>query len=179
VVPFLAMGLAYVWPTIASSGGSSGSSAAGSSAYARVAWGLAAGLVLVGIFTNALTAVIFPQYPPQLRNPTFQLLWRLPLDGYVPYSLGYGLGLRGLASLGPTALALAAAAGLALVPDPLGRGAGNRPWRPWPSVTTMVVVFALLVGGLSRWPAHPSAAEVEAVRTVERAFSPPPTEHRR
>lgn len=169
VVPFLAMGLAYAWPTIASSAGSSAGAAR-----ARVAWGLAAGLVLVGIFTNALTAVIYPQVPPQLRNPTFQLLLRLPLDGYVPYSLGYGLGLRGLASLAPTALALAAAAGLALVPDPLGRSGGGR-WRPWRSVTTMVVVFAVLIGVASRWPAHPSAAEVEAVRTVERAFSPPPS----
>ncbi len=169
VVPFLAMGLAYAWPRV--TGSSAGSSAG--SARAQVVWGLAAGLVLVGIFTNALTAVIYPQVPPQLRNPTFQLLWRLPLDGYVPYSLGYGLGLRGLASLGPTALALALAAGFALVPDPLGWVAGSR-W-PWRSVTTMVVVFAVLIGGLSRWPAHPSAVELEAVRTVERAFSPPPT----
>jgi hypothetical protein len=173
VVPYLAVALAYAWPGVVRR------------RFARPAWSVTAGLVLVGVFLNALAAVIYPQFPPQLRNPAFQLTLRLLRDGYFPYSLGHALGLRGWASLAPTGLALILAVALALGSDPVAppRGvdtpAAPSGWR-WPSrprLSSLVLtaaVFGALVVALSAWPARPSVTEREAVQVVEGAFSPPP-----
>jgi hypothetical protein len=174
VVPYLAVALGYAWPGVVRR------------RFARPAWSVTAGLVLVGIFLNALAAVIYPQFPPQLRNPAFQLTLRLLRDGYFPYSLGHALGLRGWASLAPTGLALVLAVALALGSDPVARPRGDTPaspspsgwpWRSRPRLSSLVLtaaVFGGLVVGLSAWPARPSVAEREAVQVVEGAFSPPP-----
>jgi hypothetical protein len=166
VVPYLAVALAYAWPRVSLS-------------RARVAlvWPLTAGLVLVGVFLNALSAVIYPQYPTQLRNPAFELLVRLPLDGYVPYSLGYAAGLRGLPSLLPTALALAFAAIFALTPASQGRD-GALPRRRL-ALPVAALVFIACVVPLSLWPARMSIAERDAIRVVEGTFTPRPLARKR
>jgi len=161
VLPFLAIALAYVWPAVSARG------------WAGLAWTVTAGLVLVGVVINGATAVLYPQVPTQLRNPTFQLLLPLPFDGYVPYSLAWALGLRrGPASVLPVALVIAAAVAAVLSPPvrrrvrvPLGRAL---------AAPAAVLVALLLLLPFSRWPSRQSPAEQEAVRLVRSTWSPAP-----
>jgi hypothetical protein len=121
---------------------------------------------------NAATAVLYPQTPTQLRNPTFQLLLPLPFDGYVPYSLAWALGLRGAASVLPVALAIVAAAVMVLSP-PLRRRVRVPLGRVVAAPVAILIAAAFLVP-FARWPAHPSPAEREAVRLVRATWTPPP-----
>ena len=160
VVPFAAIALAYVWPRLAHR------------RWIGPAWTITAALVAVGVFLNALTAVLYPQVPTQLRNPAFQLLLPLPLDGYLPYSLAWALGMRGWASLVPVALAIAAAVVMVLPPPPR-RQARVPLGRALAAPAALAIALALLVP-FSRWPSHPSPAEKDAIRLVRSTWSPAP-----
>jgi alpha-galactosidase len=68
--------------------------------------------VLVSIFASVaihvLAGTTYPHWPSKSENPLFEVSLRLLREGYVPYSFGTALGLRGLASLAPVYVAAAA-----------------------------------------------------------------------
>jgi hypothetical protein len=159
VVPFLTVGLAYVWPTISAS------------RFAGSALALTAGLIATGVLFNATPAILYPQYPTQLRNPTFQLLLPLPFEGYVPYSLGYALRLRGLPSLVPTLLAVVGALALAF------RSASD--WqkdrrRALKVILGAILIFAVVGGAFALWARDLSPGERAAIQLVKGTWTPRP-----
>ena len=84
----------------------------------RVLRGVALGSVVVGIVIYTTAVATFPHWPDRWvdRNPLYEISFRLLADGHAPYSLGWALGLRGLASLVPYFLVVAAIVGWVLVP---------------------------------------------------------------
>ncbi|HSS37197.1 MAG TPA: hypothetical protein VLT58_00365, partial [Polyangia bacterium] len=108
VVPFLFLPILRLWPAIA-----------------RRGWATAGlvGLTIVSVVLNVVSGAVYPHYPEALRNPVFQLAFPLLAQGYTPYGAGWALGLRGLATLLPIAVAVAGA--LALVAG----GEGPADWR--------------------------------------------------
>ena len=70
--------------------------------------GACVALVGVSMIIYALSAVTFPHYPETFKNPVHELVLRLLGEGRAPYSAGWLVGLRGLASLVPYLLALSA-----------------------------------------------------------------------
>jgi hypothetical protein len=62
---------------------------------------LAQGAVLVSAIIFVAAVSTFPQWPEDLKNPLFELVFRLAYHGYAPWSLGTVLGLRGLLALLP------------------------------------------------------------------------------
>ena len=159
-VPFLAVGLAFAWPAIA-----------GRRRLAPAVWAATAGLILVGVLFNAPTAILYPQYPPQLRNPTFQLLLPLPFAGYVPYSAWYALGLRGLLSLAPTVAAVVAALVIAFRS---ASGWADDRRRAGKLIAGALLVFAVIAGAFALWPRQSSPAERDAVQVVRKLWTPQP-----
>lgn len=71
-------------------------------------WAGAVALVAVSIAVYALSAATFPHYPETFKNPFHELVLPLLGSGRVPWSAGWLVGLRGIASLIPYLLALAA-----------------------------------------------------------------------
>ena len=154
---FLTVGLAYVWPAVSAS------------RFAGPALALTAGLVTTGVLFNATPAILYPQYPTQLRNPTFQLLLPLPFEGYVPYSLGYALRLRGLLSLLPTLLAVVGALALAF------RSASD--WqkdrrRALKVILGAILIFAVVGGAFALWARDLSPGERAAIQLVKGTWTP-------
>jgi hypothetical protein len=159
VVPYLTVTLAYVWPRVARR------------RFAGLVLGTTAGLILAGVFFNALTAVVYPQTPPQVRNPVFQIVLRLLADGYAPYSIGYVLGLRGPYSLLPVAATILGAIALALAPV-ITRSAefpGGR--RVLPIALLVSIAFVI---PFSLWPQQTSPVERDALRVIKSTWAPAP-----
>jgi hypothetical protein len=159
VVPFLTVTLAYAWPRVARR------------RFAGLAWGITAGLIVAGVFFNSLTAVVYPQTPPQVRNPVFQVILRLLGDGYAPYSIGYALGLRGPASLLPVAVAILGAIAFALTPA-IKRGAEFADGRR--ALTIALMLSIAFVAPFAFWPQQTSVAEKDALRLIKSTWTPPP-----
>ena len=151
VVPFLAFALALSWQDL----------------FAGRRWARAAllALVLVSVFLCFLSGAIFPHFPLQFDNPIFDLVLPLLRDGYAPHSLGTVLGLRGLPSLLPLLLIVAAAIGGTLV----GRGRAG-------SVTALAAVGTALVllFALSRHGTRPRRDEAKARAYVQKVWEPAP-----
>lgn len=78
--------------------------------------GGALALVIVGIAVYALSCAEYPHFPEKFNNPMFEITLRLIGDGHAPYNAGYLVGLRGLASLIPYFLVLAAVVGYVALP---------------------------------------------------------------
>lgn len=73
----------------------------------RARWplaGLACGLVLVGVAIYTLACATLPTWPETLRDPLYEVTFRLLGDGAVAPSLGRALGLHGLVSIAPFVL---------------------------------------------------------------------------
>jgi hypothetical protein len=81
----------------------------------------AAALCLVGV-AIAGVAVVYPHYPQEFKNPSFELGWKLVRDGFLPYSFGSLVGLRGLKAALPLLPFLLLGIGLLLVGDGGWRG---------------------------------------------------------
>jgi hypothetical protein len=62
---------------------------------------LAQGTVLASAVIFVAAVSTFPQWPEDLKNPLFELVFRLLFHGYAPWSLGTALGLRGILALLP------------------------------------------------------------------------------
>lgn len=70
--------------------------------------GLAQGLIGVGVVVYSLSAAVFPHFPEKFKNPLFELVFPLLIEGHIPYNAGWLLGLRGIPSLVPYLLLLMA-----------------------------------------------------------------------
>jgi hypothetical protein len=153
VAPFLAFGIACAWPL------------------ARVRpWlsALVAGLVVPSVLLNVVSGAVYPHYPEVFDNPVFDLTFPLLGQGYVPYSLGWLLGLRGLASMAPLAVVVLAAVAL---------GAGGDDPRPrrWAAhVGLAALVAAAFLLPLSAYGRKPQPAEASAAAFVRSTWEPPP-----
>jgi hypothetical protein len=122
-----------------------------------------AGLVLAAVVLCVLAGAHFPHYPLQLDNPVFDLTLPFIWQGYVPYSLGWALGLPGALSYLPLALVVLAAIGLALravLTGPKG-------------IALALGVAACLVGGLSLVGRRPHPDEQHALEVVRAVWEPP------
>jgi hypothetical protein len=82
----------------------------------RVLTTTAAALCLTSVVISGV-AVIYPHYPQAFRNPPFSLAWPLVREGYLPYSFGWLVGLRGLRAGLPLVPFILAAVALVLAGD--------------------------------------------------------------
>jgi hypothetical protein len=153
LAPFLTIGIALVWERIGRW---------------LAATAVLGGLVIASVFMNAVSAALFPHYPPQLRNPIFQLALPLVGRGFVPYGLGWLLGLRGAWSLAPLAAVIVAALVMALL-----AGTERTRRRVLRAGLAGVVAVAFLLP-LSRYARKLTSAETQAVRVVEQVWEPRP-----
>lgn len=96
VVPFAVFGMALAWRA--------------SSARARAfLLPIAAGLCVASVILTTMVSVLFPHLPPELKNPTFEMIWPLWRDAITPHSLGRSLsGLSGRADQAPFVAAVSA-----------------------------------------------------------------------
>ena len=117
------------------------------------------GLVLASVAACLLAGAHFPHYPLQFDDPLFDLTLPLMGEGYAPYSLGTLVGLRGLLSYVPLALAVLAALFLAL--RPLGKRA---------AVSVAVAAAFMAVLGLAN--GRRTADERHAVDFVRSVWEP-------
>jgi hypothetical protein len=153
LAPFLTIGIALAWGRIGRS---------------LAATAVLGGLVIASVFMNAVSAALFPHFPPQLRNPIFQLALPLVGRGFVPYGFGRLLGLPGAWSLAPVAAVVVAAVALAL------RAGTQRTRRRALRAGLSVVVAVAFLLPLSRYARTLTSAETQAVHVVEEVWEPPP-----
>jgi hypothetical protein len=153
VAPFLATGIACCWRRT------------------RRTFALSvitAGLAIPSVVLNVVSGAVYPHYPEPFDNPVFDLTLPLLNAGYVPYSLGWWLGLPGLWSLAPLAAATILALAIALGRPDL------RP-RRWALHAALAVAIAstyLLL--LSCYGREPSPSEAGAAAFVRSTWEPPP-----
>src|SRR5262249_20191625 len=91
-------------------------------------------LVLVGLVVMVAAGTTFPHWPTIFQNPLYEVSFWLLRHGYAPHSLGTWLGLRGLPSLLPLYLVVAA-----LIVALLGRGERAR-------TATLAIAAVVAVG---------------------------------
>lgn len=155
VAPFLIAGIAHAWPLVRR---------------ARFALSVsAAGLILVSVLLNAVSAAVYPHYPTDFDNPVFDLAFPLLGAGFVPYSLGLLVGLPGLWSLAPLEAALLLA---------LSLGAAGEDWRParWALHCTLaVLIAAAFLVPLSLYGRAPTPGETRAAAFVRATWEPRPS----
>jgi hypothetical protein len=152
VAPFLIAGIAHAWRVVRAR---------------SVLTVAAAGLLIVSVVLNAVSAAVYPHYPTEFDNPVFDLAFPLLGGGFVPYSLGW-LQLPGIWSLAPLALLLLLALSLSV------GGEDPRPAR-WASHAALAVaIAALCLVPLSRYGRGPNPAEARAAAFVRSTWDPPP-----
>jgi hypothetical protein len=152
VAPFLAAGIAHAWRVVR----------------ARFALTVAAaGLLIVSVVLNTVSAAVYPHYPPEFDNPVFDLAFPLLGSGYVPYSVGL-LHLPGIWSLAPLALIVLLALSLSV------GGEDQRPARWASHAAIAVAIAALCLVPLSRYGRGPSPSEARAAAFVRSTWDPPP-----
>jgi hypothetical protein len=153
VAPFLVLGVAFAWAVIQ-----------------RRTWLMAPtlGLVIVSVFLNVVSGAVYPHYPEVFDNPVFDLTLPVLRAGYAPYSFGWLLGLRGLASVAPLALVVLGALGLGLA------GEAPRPPRRWARISGALAVAALCLLALSAYGRKPSPGEQSSAAFVRATWEPQP-----
>jgi hypothetical protein len=152
VVPFLTFGLALSWRRLWQP-----------RPLARAAL---AGAVVAAVVLCVLAGAHFPHYPLQLDNPVFDLTLPFIGQGYVPYGLGWALGLRGPAAYLPLAIVVSVAVGVALRRVLAG---GHRVAGP----VMAAGVAVCLLGGLALVGRRPHPDEQHALELVRSVWEPP------
>lgn len=117
--------------------------------------GAAAGTIVVGIAIYTLTTATFPYWPDSLRDPLYEVTFRLIRDGAYAPNAGRALGVAGLAGIAPW---FALVAGLAA--RSLARVASVR------GLALATVVGAAILAGYGLVPHGGPHAERAYVRTV-------------
>jgi hypothetical protein len=148
VVPFLAFGVALSWKRWWQP-----------HPLARAAL---AGAVTAAVVLCVLAGAHFPHFPLQLDDPIFDLTLPFIARGYVPYSLGWALGLPGALSYLPLAAAVLAALGLALRPV----------LRSVREAALAAAVAGALVGALALAQGRPHPDEQHALDFVRSVWEP-------
>jgi hypothetical protein len=154
VAPFLAAGIAHLWHALRGP-------------RLRALSMITAGLVIPSVVLNVLSGAVYPHYPEPFDNPVFDLTLPLLADGHVPYSLGWLLGLPGLWSLAPLALALM----LALAVGIGGDDQRPRQWATHAAAAVLIAMACLLPLSLYGRDARP--VEAGASEMVRAAWEPP------
>jgi hypothetical protein len=133
-------------------------------------WGTAllAGLIVPSVLLNVLSGALYPHYPEQFDNPVFDLAIPLVGAGYVPYGLGWALGLRGLWAWVPLGAVVLAALALGMGGD------DDRPRRWAAQLVGSLAVAAAFLLALSTYGRKPSPPEAQATTTVRALWDPPP-----
>ena len=120
--------------------------------------GLALATVLVAVVIYSLSCAQFPHFPEKFKNPFFELTLPLYRDGYAPYSLGWALGLRGLAAHIPYFVAIGAALWLSIQPS-------KTKWRA-PLLAVAVAAVVLVVYSMFDGGGSTAARAYETVKSV-------------
>jgi hypothetical protein len=152
VAPFLLVPLIELWPRLT-----------------ELRWGTAAivGLTIPSVFLNVVSGAVYPHYPEQLDNPVFDLALPLLGAGYVPYGLGWLLGLPGLWAMAPLAVIVLGAIALsASGDDPRPREAGAH-------LAIGIAIAVAFLLPLSAYGRTPRAVEAQAAATVRALWDPP------
>ncbi len=97
------------------------------------------GLIGAAILINTSLNAVFPHYPDNFSNPLFDVTLRFSRAGYLPYNLGWVLGLKGLASAIPY---IAVVLTLIIL---LIAGGKVRPWRRLAVTSGAVAIMAALL----------------------------------
>ncbi len=126
---------------------------------------LAQAVVLVSVAIFLAAATTFPHWPDGLRNPVFELSFRLVREGYATHSVGTALGLRGFLALAPLYLVA-----LGVVLWLISRGTRLAPLAVPLACALAVGVFYVYQ---REFPATGPYAE-HAWRYVTRIWEPPP-----
>jgi len=125
-----------------------------------------AGLIIPSVFLNVLSGAIYPHYPEAFDNPVFDLTLPLLGAGYVPYSVGWLLGLPGRWSLLPLgALVLGAV-------TPAIAGEDLRPRRWLAHAGAAVLIGASFLLPLSLYGRKPRVDEARATALVRSTWEP-------
>lgn len=103
--------------------------------------GGAAGLIVVGVVIYGLTLVTFPYWPDSLKNPLFEVTFRMLGDNLVAPNLGSALGVTGIAGALPY---------LALVFGLLGYALYRA--ATWRGMLIAFAIGAAFLGGMSQLP---------------------------
>jgi len=111
-------------------------SAVGRSWYGRA---IPYGLMAVSIVIYLLSNAVFPHFPESFSNPLFDVTLRFGAAGYLPYNLGWLLGLEGL----PSALPYLAVVIVVVVVLTLG-GAGALWQRAACALVSLALVAAVM-----------------------------------
>ena len=163
VAPFLLVPVIELWPRIT-----------------RLWWWASAvmvGLVIPSVLLNVVSGSLYPHYPEQFDNPVFDLAFPLLGAGYVPYGIGWLLGLPGLWAMAPLALVVLAAITLS------AGGDDPRPRRTAAHLAIALGIAAAFLVSLSAYGRKPRADETQAAATVRELWEPPrivgPPENRR
>jgi hypothetical protein len=152
VAPFLLVPFIELWPRLT-----------------RYRWASAAivGLTIPSVLLNVVSGAVYPHYPEQFDNPVFDLAFPLLGAGYVPYGLGWWLGLPGVWAMAPLALVVLAAIALSAGgDDPRPRGTAAH------LAIALGIATAFLVP-LSAYGRKPRAEETYAAATVRALWDPP------
>ncbi len=154
VAPFLTAGIAFAWRT----------------ARERFALSvLTAGLLIPSVVLNVVSGAVYPHYPEAFDNPVFDLAFPLLGAGYVPYSLGWFLGLAGLWSLLPLAIFVVGA----VAPGVAGEDARPSKWLAHAGLAIFVAFVVLFP--LSRYGREARPDERRATALVRGTWEPAPT----
>jgi hypothetical protein len=152
VAPFLLVPLIELWPRLAD-----------------LRWGTAAivGLTIPSVFLNVVSGAVYPHYPEQFDNPVFDLALPLLGAGYVPYGLGWWLGLPGAWAMAPLVLIVLAAIALS------ASGDDPRPRQARAHLAVALAIAAAFLLPLSAYRRTPRAVEAQAGATVRALWEPP------
>jgi hypothetical protein len=154
VAPFLAAGVARAWRL--------------TGRFVLPFSAITAGLVIPSVVLNVASGAVYPHFPEQFDNPVFDLVFPLLGARYVPYSLGWWLGLPGLWSLAPLALAVALALSAGIAGD-------DRRAKRWAAHAAAAVLIAIaFLAPLARYGRNSRPAETEAAAFVRATWEPPP-----
>jgi Dolichyl-phosphate-mannose-protein mannosyltransferase len=138
--------------------------ALGRSWYGRaVPYGLMATSIVIYLLSNA----VFPHYPESFSNPLFDVTLRFGGAGYLPYNLGWLLGLEGLPSVLPYLVVV-----VALV-IALALGGAGRLWqRAACAVVTLALVAAVFGLYARQLNDRPLPVPVRFLPWMERIWEP-------
>ena len=124
--------------------------------------GAACGTIVSSLVIYVTSAATFPYWPDSLKNPLYEITFRLLGDGAVAPNVAQTVGLAGLVAIAPFLLGIAVLAGWAIVRV-----------ATWRGLVAACVVGAAIVGALAFAPRSGPGAERAYVNTVYPAVSPP------
>ncbi|HMG21814.1 MAG TPA: hypothetical protein VK607_10870 [Kofleriaceae bacterium] len=122
-----------------------------------VRFGIAAGLIGVGVAIYALSSATFPYWPDTVRHPLYDVTFQLLGENLTAPNLGAAMGIHGIAGIAPYLAVVLGALGAAV-----WRTAGAR------GLAVAVAVAGAILAGY-RWVPHGEPRADQAYRSVRNA----------